>query len=238
MSIVHRANDKYRASLRSTWIADPAATTLEVDALPENVPTYVTTGWGTDYEAVFSVEGKAGDNASNYTLTGVTWIKGYAGNIPENTSVNCLTHEEFFNQYETIINSVLDAVANLVDTVTGTVKKIVTLIGRAETIYDNGNSGEAKTIDWENGSTQKLTLTDNCVLTFTNVPAGGYLTLYLLQDGEGSREVTWPEGSKYADGEAPTLTTTASSIDVIGIRAFATDEFHVVATASDVKAAS
>jgi hypothetical protein len=106
---VARANDKYRAQLRSTWITSPADTSLLVTAVPENVPTYVVVGWETDLETVFRVEGKTGTNSSNYALTGVTVVKGAGSsvNLPENTAVNCLNNEEFFNQYETKINEIV-----------------------------------------------------------------------------------------------------------------------------------
>lgn len=107
---VAQANDKYRAQLRSTWIASPADTSLLVNAVPANVPTIVTLGWNTDLETVFSVEGKTGDSAANYALTGVVRIKGANVNLPENTPVNCLNHEEFFNQYEEKINLIIDEV--------------------------------------------------------------------------------------------------------------------------------
>lgn len=97
-----KANDKYRASLRATFI-DGVDTTIQVTAIPPNLPTLVTIGWDTDFETVFRVEGTSGTNASNYALTGITKIKGYSGNLPENTAVNCLNNEEFFNQYSTAI---------------------------------------------------------------------------------------------------------------------------------------
>ena len=115
------ANDKYRASLRSSWISDPADTTLSVDAIPTNVPTYVVVGWDTQYETLFKVTGTSGTNSSNYALTGLTVIKGYGatGNLPEQATVNCLNNEEFFNQYSTAINDIEDTVAALEATVTG-----------------------------------------------------------------------------------------------------------------------
>lgn len=80
---------------------------------------------------------------------------------------------------------------------------------------DNGNSGTSKTIDWTAGNKQKLTLTGNCTLTFT-APAGPTnLVLRLIQDGTGSRTVTWPAAVHWSGGTTPTLTTTASKVDLI-----------------------
>jgi hypothetical protein len=100
------ANDKYRAQLRATYIMDPADASLQVDAIPENLPTLVTVGWNTQYETVFRVTGTSGTNSSNYALTGLTKIKGYDGNLPEDLAVNCLNHEEYFNQYSEAIDDI------------------------------------------------------------------------------------------------------------------------------------
>ncbi len=55
-------------------------------------------------------------------------------------------------------------------------------------IYDNGNSGTAKTVTLANGQSQKLTLTGNLTLTisFTGASAGIY-RLRLIQDATGGR---------------------------------------------------
>ena len=89
----------------------------------------------------------------------------------------------------------------------------------ANTIYftetDNGNSSTADTIDWGASNKQKSTLTGNVTFTFT-APAGPCnLILKLVQDATGSRTVTWPASVKWSGGTAPTLTTTASRIDII-----------------------
>jgi len=80
---------------------------------------------------------------------------------------------------------------------------------------DNGNSGASDTIDWTLSNKQKSTLTDNCTFTFTAPGGPCNLTLKLAQDGTGSRTVTWPAAVHWSGGTAPTLTTTASRIDII-----------------------
>jgi hypothetical protein len=45
-------------------------------------------------------------------------------------------------------------------------------------IYDAGNSSTAKSINWDNGNVQKLTLTGNCLISFTGTPVDG--TVYTL----------------------------------------------------------
>lgn len=79
---------------------------------------------------------------------------------------------------------------------------------------DDGNSGTAKTIDWTDGLPHKVTLTGNCTFTFSNPTAGGVYILELAQDATGSRTVTWPAAVHWSGGTAPTLTTTASKVDI------------------------
>ena len=83
--------------------------------------------------------------------------------------------------------------------------------------YDNGNSGANKTIDWRLGNKQKLTLTANCTLTFTN-PSGctGGLTLRIVQGGAGSYTVAWPSNTRWPEGQAPTLTSGVGRVDIVG----------------------
>lgn len=80
---------------------------------------------------------------------------------------------------------------------------------------NNGNSGSADTIDWTLSNKQRSTLTDNCTFTFTAPPGPCNLVLKLIQDGTGSRTVTWPAAVHWPSGNAPTLTTTANRVDVI-----------------------
>jgi hypothetical protein len=80
---------------------------------------------------------------------------------------------------------------------------------------DNGNSGAAKTIDWNAGNKQKLTLTGACTLTFTAPGSVGNFQLRLIQDGTGGRTVVWPAAVKWPGAAAPTLTASAGAVDIV-----------------------
>lgn len=80
---------------------------------------------------------------------------------------------------------------------------------------DNGNSSTSDTIDWTLSNKQKSTLTGNCTFTFTAPPGPCSLVLKLVQDGTGSRTVTWPAAVHWSGASAPTLTTTANRVDII-----------------------
>lgn len=87
----------------------------------------------------------------------------------------------------------------------------------AETLSAHGNTGTTETFDCENGNIHTATLDNNCTFTFSNPAATGRvgtLTLFLTQDATGSRTVTWPASVHWPLATAPTLTTTASKLDV------------------------
>lgn len=85
----------------------------------------------------------------------------------------------------------------------------------AYAIVDDGNSSTADTIDWSAGANHKSTLTGNCTYTFTApVAADTALLLKVIQDGTGSRTVTWP-GSVIWIGNEPRLSTAAGAVNYI-----------------------
>lgn len=82
--------------------------------------------------------------------------------------------------------------------------------------YDNGNSGTADTINWNNGQKQKSTLTANCTYTFTAPASGvGNFLLRIVQNATGGWEVTWPASVKWQGGSAPELSEDANAIDIV-----------------------
>lgn len=85
--------------------------------------------------------------------------------------------------------------------------------GAVATITD----AEAPDIDWDNGATQRITLGGNRTFNAPTHPrAGQVYRIILLQDGTGSRTVTWWATTiKWAGGSPPTLTTTAGKADIV-----------------------
>ena len=82
-------------------------------------------------------------------------------------------------------------------------------------VTDDGSLGATPTIDWSGGKLiHKGSLTANCTPTFTAPPAGSVIVWRVAQDATGSRTITWPAAVHWSGGTAPTLTTTASKVDV------------------------
>ena len=74
------------------------------------------------------------------------------------------------------------------------------------------------TIDWKTGNKFKFTFgAQNDIFTFTAPSNPCNLLLVILQDGEGSRTLTWPGTMKWIDGTAPTLSTGAGAIDIVSM---------------------
>ena len=124
-----------------------------------------------------------------------------------------ITHAMTFQKVVTFEGTVTFG-ADVTGTTTDFVAKTVTF----GTEYDNGNSGTSKIIAWNNGQKQKITLTGNCTFTFTAPTGAGSFLLKLIQDGNGSRLVTWPGTVDWiGGGTAPTLTTTAAAVDFVAL---------------------
>lgn len=87
--------------------------------------------------------------------------------------------------------------------------------GGQETI-STANASGATTLNLANANVFNITLTGNVTFTFSGATNGKAcaFSLYLRQDATGSRTVTWPASVRWSGG-APTLTTTASAIDIL-----------------------
>jgi len=88
-----------------------------------------------------------------------------------------------------------------------------------ETFVAVTSTTNAATINCEAGNSFSHTLTENTTFTFSNPPATGTsygFTLKIVQDaGASGFTVTWPTSVDYAGATAPTLTATASAVDVL-----------------------
>lgn len=104
-----------------------------------------------------------------------------------------------------------------------------------EAVNTVGASGAAVTLpDVSAATIHVVTLTANCTFTFPAASAGKSFTLVLQQDATGSRTVTWPVGTRWPGGVAPTLTTTANAVDYVTFLSPATD-WHGFLSGSDIK---
>ena len=82
----------------------------------------------------------------------------------------------------------------------------------------------------ENANFQ-ITLTGNLTLANpTSLTAGTSGSIFLIQDGTGSRTATFGSSFDFIGGTAPTLTTAASSVDRLDYIVLDASNIHAVAT--------
>ena len=77
---------------------------------------------------------------------------------------------------------------------------------------------DGASISWDAGANQvtSVTITDNRTMAApTNLVDGAVYLLMIIQDGTGSRTMSWNAVFKFTGGTAPTLTTTASAKDIL-----------------------
>ena len=84
--------------------------------------------------------------------------------------------------------------------------------------YQTATDGATVTFNLGNGGYRKhkVTLGGARTLAISNGIVGQVFIIDLIQDGTGSRTVTWFSTIKWAGGTVPTLTTTANKIDSFG----------------------
>ena len=95
------------------------------------------------------------------------------------------------------------------------------LVTSAKLNYSETTLTDGSTITWD-ASTQdvaKVTLGGNRTLgSASNGTTGQFISLLIIQDGTGSRTLTWTAAYEFASDTAPTLPTTANLGDLFVFR--------------------
>ncbi len=117
----------------------------------------------------------------------------------------------------TLVNTAVTTLSSLASVGTITTGTWSAIMQDYTEINTASSQSSAYTINLANGNVFSLTLTGTVTISFSNVPASNAssVTLFLIQDGTGSRTVVWPGSVIWPGGTAPTLTTTASHVDMI-----------------------
>ena len=91
--------------------------------------------------------------------------------------------------------------------------------------------GATVTPDFAASNNYTLTLGGNrTIANPTNLTAGQSGSIFLVQDGTGSRTASWGSYWDFAGGTAPTLTTTANAVDRVDYVVRSSTSIHAVAT--------
>ena len=153
----------------------------------------------------------ASHDTSNGLKLGGTLVSSTAAELNIMDGVTATTAELNFNDLATLGTSaaskVLSANANNLTTISGAV------LCTEDTLTDQA------TIAWDviASPVAKVTLGANRTLAApsgTSPAAGQFVALTVIQDGTGSRTLTWNATYEFKDDTAPTLTTTAAKGDL------------------------
>ena len=103
--------------------------------------------------------------------------------------------------------------------------------GASVDIKDLGNATGTVVLDLNENANFSLTLTGNITLANpTSLTAGTSGSIFLTQDGTGSRTASFGNSFDFIGGTAPTLTTAASSVDRLDYIVLDSSNIHTVAT--------
>lgn len=91
---------------------------------------------------------------------------------------------------------------------------------------NTANTGSAITLNLADGTVENLTLTASATITMPAVGAGKSFILY-LKTGAGAYSVTWST-VRWPGGTAPTVTSTASRMDIYSFFSDGTNWYGVV----------
>jgi hypothetical protein len=112
-----------------------------------------------------------------------------------------------------IDSSKLSGTVNI--TGTQTITGVKTFQSTIQTLVTDSD-GATITFDLSAGNIHQVTLGGNRTLALSNAATGKAFVIRLIQDGTGTRTVTWFTTIKWPFGVTPTLTTTIGKTDVFG----------------------
>jgi len=105
-------------------------------------------------------------------------------------------------------------------------------------IYDIGLTSGAVSINWNNGNTQKLTLTGGGGSTFSysNAVAGGVYSLVVtLGLTNSGLTFSWPSNTKWPAGATGSFSQTQNAVDVLSVVALGSSGNYLTVLNKDFK---
>lgn len=212
-----------------------ATTTIPLSDLDNNFATPITIG-NTAVQL-----GNTVTTLNNMTLANVTITSGSSTNVTTTggsisnvtitnaniTSVSPAFPNSFLANSTATLGNATVTLGSTTSTVGNLTVSNVTVTNYTESQVNIGNSSTTQTIALSNGTVQTVTLTANCTFTMPTVAAGKSF-LVLIKSGAGNFTGTFT-GVKWPGNTAPTITNTASRMDII---AFSSDGTNWYGTAS------
>ena len=202
-----------------------ATTAIPLSQLDNNFATAITMG-NTAVQL-----GNTITTMNNMTFANVSITSGTATNVTLTSANITSVSPAFPNSFLANSTATLGNATITLGSTTSTVGNLtvanVTVTDYIESQVNIGNSSTTQTISLSNGTVQTVTLTANCTFTMPTVAAGKSF-LVLIKSGAGNFTGTFT-GVKWPGNTAPTITNTASRMDII---AFSSDGTNWYGTAS------
>jgi hypothetical protein len=202
-----------------------ATTTIPLSDLDNNFATPITIG-NTAVQL-----GNTVTTLNNMTLANVSITSGTATNVTLTSANITSVSPAFPNSFLANSTATLGNTTVTLGSTTSSVGNLtvanVTVTDYIESQVNIGNSSTTQTISLSNGTVQTVTLTGNCTFTMPTA-ASGKSFLVLIKSGAGNFTGTFT-GVKWPGNTAPTITNTASRMDII---AFSSDGTNWYGTAS------
>jgi len=192
-------------------------TTVDNQAFQQSSPRNSITGW------VFGEDHHANATGTKVTSGGLATNAVASGNIQNGqvtsakVATNAISSGKVQDGQITSGKCASAQVALLAGAQTiGGVKTFSSgVIGNPQ-VYTPAAAGTA-TVDLSKGNEHRITMpTGNITIAISNPTSGQKFIISTTQDATGSRTVTWFSTIKWAEGSAPTLTTTANKRDIFG----------------------
>ncbi len=175
----------------------------------------------TNFTDITSVVNGSIDGTNISATAAITALSLATDTISEKTSATGVTIDGVLIK-DSLNGSGIVALATT-QTLTG--KKTMAATVQTVTAYTPAGAGTA-TLDVSVGNIHSITMpAGNITIAISNETTGQCFMIEITQDTVGSRTVTWFTTIRWADGSAPTLTTTASKRDTFGFRVTGTDTY-------------
>jgi hypothetical protein len=93
------------------------------------------------------------------------------------------------------------------------------LTGVREAVVNVGAVSGTQTLNLQSGNIFQVKPNGSITVAFSNVPASGtFVGALIRHEGDGTaRTYTWPTTTKWAYGEAPTMTSTNAKFDLVSL---------------------
>jgi len=186
-----------------------ATSAIPLSQLDSNFATAITIG------NVAIQLGNTVTTIGNVTLSNPTLNNATMANVTINSVTSTFPNNYLSNSSVTLGNTALTLGSTVTSVGNATVAN-VTVTNYIETLQAVGTVGSTSTLSLTTGTVLTATLTAStpCTFTMPTATAGKSFILKLIQASSGMTTATFT-GVKFPGGTAPTITATASAVDIL-----------------------